>query len=345
MHLRKVGDLLNPARESLETLEQLRRDLGPVVFSAQYQQEPVIADGNMIRLEWFGTYDEAPPREQFIKVVQSWDTGMTSAPTSDYSVCTTWGFEYDEKKWYLLDVFRKRLDFPDLRRAVIELWRRWKADSVIIEKAASGHALSQDLRTTGPFRPVMIDPVSSKEERFNGCLSEVEAGYFLMPRDASWLDDFRHELRAFPKGRYDDQADSFSQFVKYQQRKWEWVMTEFMPNGRVRRPVRIESRPWSQHKFAQSIGVATGTLVNWEQGRRSPTGPAQVLLAILAKKPSLVTDLFAKRHLYQPRQETTWLPGGPHPDKMTPEERMNELCQILGLGLARLKIKSLRIVD
>lgn len=244
VHLRKVGDLLNPARESLQTLEQLRRDLGPVIFSAQYQQEPIIAEGNMIRLEWFGTYDDAPPREQFIKVVQSWDTGMTSAPTSDYSVCTTWGFEYDEKKWYLLDVFRRRLDFPDLKRAVIELWRRWKADSVIIENAASGHALSQALRTSGPFRAVMIDPASSKEERFNGCLGEVEAGYFLLPREAIWLDDFRHELRAFPQGRHDDQVDSFSQFVKYQQRHWSWVMTEFMPNGRVRKPVRLKRRPW-----------------------------------------------------------------------------------------------------
>ena len=96
----------------------------------------------------------------------------------------------------------------------------------------------------------------------------------------------------------------------------------------------------SQHEFAQSIGVATGTLVNWEQGRRSPTGPAQVLLAILAKKPSLVKELFTKRHLYQPRQEATWLPGGLHPDKMTPEQRMAEICQILGNGLVRLKQKN-----
>ncbi len=47
----------------------------------------------------------------------------------------------------------------------------------------------------------------------------------------------------------------------------------------------------SQSAFARSIGVAKGTLLNWEQGRRHPTGPAQVLLAMIAKKPSLVTDL------------------------------------------------------
>jgi putative transcriptional regulator len=92
----------------------------------------------------------------------------------------------------------------------------------------------------------------------------------------------------------------------------------------------------SQFEFAQSIGVPKGTLLNWEQGRREPTGPAQVLLAILAKKPSLVKDLFANRHVYQPQPDRAWLPGGPHPDDMTHEERMAEIHQILGLGLSRL---------
>ncbi len=95
----------------------------------------------------------------------------------------------------------------------------------------------------------------------------------------------------------------------------------------------------SQSDFAKSIGVAKGTLINWEQGRRYPTGPAQVLLAILAKKPTLIKELFDKRHLYQPQREATWLPGGRHPNQMTPEERMTEVAQILGLGLARLKAK------
>lgn len=243
-HHRKAGDLLNPNREDDATLEQLRRDLGPVAFSAQYQQEPVTPEGNMIRLEWFGTYDEAPPRHRFIKVVQSWDTGMTAAPTSDYSVCTTWGFEVERHKWYLLDVFRERLDFPDLKRAVVNLRNRYRADKVIMEEAGSGFALYQDLRATGELRLVMIPPVSSKEERFNGCLAEVEAGHFLLPSEASWANDFRRELQAFPDGKYDDQADSFSQFVLYQMRNWRWLLTERVKDGRVRAPIRIRTRPW-----------------------------------------------------------------------------------------------------
>ena len=96
----------------------------------------------------------------------------------------------------------------------------------------------------------------------------------------------------------------------------------------------------SQFEFAQSIGVPKGTLLNWEQGRREPTGPAQVLLAILAKKPSLVKDLFANRHVYQPQPYRAWSPGGPHPDTMTPEARWTEIYQILNAARTRMKVKS-----
>lgn len=243
-HDRMPGGLLNPERENDATLAQLRRDLGPVVFSAQYQQEPVVAEGNMLRLDWFKSYVEAPSRERFLKVIQSWDTGMTAAPTSDYSVCTTWGFERDTNIWYLLDVFRQRLDFPDLRRAMIRLHNQFKADRVLLEKAGSGHALFQDLRATSRLTPMMVQPIASKEERFNGCLAEVEAGHFALPVQAPWLDDFKAELRAFPNGKYDDQADSFSQFVRHQMRHWSWILTEFLEDGRAKDIVRAEHRPW-----------------------------------------------------------------------------------------------------
>lgn len=243
-HHRCVGDLLSPDREDRHTLEQLRRELGPVVFSAQYQQEPVTAEGNMIRLEWFGTYDEELPRHRFIKIVQSWDTGMSSDPKSDYSVCTTWGFELEKQKWYLLDVFRKRLDFPDLRRAVLELRKRYSADKVLMEKAGSGFAVFQDLRRTEGIRLAMVSPIQSKEERFNGCLGEVEAGHFLLPSKAPWLGAFKHELRAFPYGKHDDQADSLSQFVNFQLHGWKWILEERNAEGRLRAPVRLRRRPW-----------------------------------------------------------------------------------------------------
>jgi predicted phage terminase large subunit-like protein len=243
-HLRKVGDLLDPERESQAVLDQLRRDLGSAVFSAQYQQDPVAPEGNLIRMEWFGTYDEEPERHELLKVVQSWDTGMSAAPTSDFSVCTTWGFLRDTNKWLLLHVFRERLDFPDLKRAVIRFEREWKADKVIMELACSGISLWQELRASGPFIPSMCKPWTNKEERFAGCLAEVEAGNLLLPADASWLTSFRSELKAFPSGRYDDQVDSFSQFVNFQLLNWRWILSERTESGRLKAPIRLRKRPW-----------------------------------------------------------------------------------------------------
>ena len=244
-HRRAVGDLLNPAREDRALLDRIRRELGPAVFSAQYQQDPVAPEGNAIRMEWFRTYDDPPARNAFTKVIQSWDTGMSAAPTSDFSVCTTWGFRAD--KWYLLDVYRQRLDFPDLRNAMIRLWQQWKPDRVLIEDAGAGKSVAQDIRLSGKFAPMLCKVATDKMSRFTGCFGEIEAGNILLPVEASWLDEFRKELRAFPHGRHDDQVDSLSQFINHQKRHWAWVITEIDPiTQRVRRPVHHSYRPWGR---------------------------------------------------------------------------------------------------
>lgn len=241
-HHRHVGDLLDPTREDQTVLDQMRRDIGPVAFSAQYQQDPVAPEGNLLRFEWFGTYDERPERSSLLKVVQSWDKGMTAAPTSDYSVCTTWGFR--DNKWLLLDVFRERLDYPDLKAAVIRLQRKWQADKVIIEDAGSGKSLEQELRLHRPFRPILWRVRDDKEGRFIGTLAEVEAGNILLPVEAPWLDAFRSEMKAFPQGKHDDQVDSFSQFMQFQMRNWRWTVTQHDRTGRPDRIVRTSVRPW-----------------------------------------------------------------------------------------------------
>ena len=88
----------------------------------------------------------------------------------------------------------------------------------------------------------------------------------------------------------------------------------------------------SQSDFATSIGVPKGTLINWEQGRRQPSGPAKVLLALMARKPNLVVELYPAA---QPRAR--WAPGHPDPSTMTAEERLTEVGQILAVGILRMK--------
>lgn len=88
----------------------------------------------------------------------------------------------------------------------------------------------------------------------------------------------------------------------------------------------------SQSAFAASIGVPDGRLVNWEQGRRQPSGAAKVLLALLAKKPNLVMELYPAA---QPR--VRWAPVCPDPNIMTADDRLAEVGQILAAGILRMQ--------
>ena len=142
---RQAGEALHPAREPLAVLEQVRATLGEQNFAAQYQQRPAPAGGGMIKPHWFRRYGERP--QTFDRIVQSWDTANTAGEGSDWSVCTTWGLKGPE--FYLIDVLRKKLIYPDLKRAVIEADARFAPDVILIEDRASGAQLIQELITGG----------------------------------------------------------------------------------------------------------------------------------------------------------------------------------------------------
>ncbi|KRS19182.1 phage terminase large subunit [Roseovarius indicus] len=213
VHLRKTGEALFPERMDLETLERMRKELGTTTFNCQYQQNPIAPDGSPLRWEWFGSYEEHLSRNDYELVVQSWDTGMSSDPGSDYSVCTTWGFR--ERRWYLLHVFRDQLDFPELKQKAFRLCDDWQVDRVLIEDAASGKPLLQEFGVNDYRQAVSIKPEHDKEVRFNAACAPVEEGNVYLPVDAPWLKTFKRELQSFPRGKWDDQVDSFSQFLNW----------------------------------------------------------------------------------------------------------------------------------
>lgn len=211
-HVRLVGDILHPEREGPEQLEQMKRSLGSLAFSAQYQQRPTPLEGNLVKRDWFRTYD-TPPSGQSARIVQSWDVAGSTGEDRDYSVCTTWAVQ--NKNFYLLDVWRGRLEIPQLKRKIIALQRHHQAGRVLIEKAGLGLGLCQDLRddTSVSFNPITVKPVGDKLTRFEAQTSKIEAGQVLIPKEAPWLATFLNEILAFPNGRHDDQVDSVSQFL------------------------------------------------------------------------------------------------------------------------------------
>jgi predicted phage terminase large subunit-like protein len=211
-YVRLEGDELHPQREPLSVLEELKREMGSVDFSAQYLQEPIAPGGNLIKWSWFTPYDEPPRWEQGDKLIVSWDTSMGPGELCDYSVCLVLQVRGEDA--YLLDVLRDRLEYPDLRRKAIEVHRRWRpvtsSYALLIENKGSGMSLIQELRREG-IRAIEVKPEGDKIMRMNAHTARIEAGYVHIPRRASWLDEFRKEIMAFPVGKYDDQVDALSQ--------------------------------------------------------------------------------------------------------------------------------------
>ncbi|MFL6798145.1 MAG: phage terminase large subunit [Xanthobacteraceae bacterium] len=141
---------------------------------------------------------------------------MMTGETNDFSVCTTWCVSQSE--YYLVHLFRDRLQYPDLRRKVAKLAEKHAATTVLIENAGPGMALLQDLWRNLPHampRPIGRRPEGSKADRMVAQSAKIEAGQLVLPRNAEWLDIFFHELLAFPYGRHDDIVDTVSQFLQW----------------------------------------------------------------------------------------------------------------------------------
>ena len=213
-HLRQVEDVLHPERESRETLEEIKLTLGSYDFSAQYQQNPVPSEGNIVQRDWFQIYEEIPARWRGDRIIQSWDTALTDGKSSDYSVCITFlvrGVDY-----FILDILREKLNYPDLRRRIYRNWLDWGAEPPIIEDKGSGTSLIQELRGdefAGFPKAIAFKPEGDKLSRMHAQSAKIEAGHVHVPRHAEWLDDFFIEITQFPRSRHDDQVDALSQFL------------------------------------------------------------------------------------------------------------------------------------
>ncbi|MFT6491463.1 MAG: putative phage terminase large subunit-like protein [Porticoccus sp.] len=210
---RKKGEALHPEREPLDVLEQLREDLGPRVFGAQYQQAPIPAGGGVLEWKWFQHYDVLPNRGKGAFIVQCWDTAMVVSNSSSFTVCTTWycfGNQY-----YLVDVWRHRRPSSELPRIVHEHAIKFKADRVLIEHTNGSAALIETLRKHSKLWLIWDKPTASKEERMESETPVLAQGRVHVPHNAHWLEAFRAEVIKFPESKHDDQIDSISLFLKW----------------------------------------------------------------------------------------------------------------------------------
>jgi len=210
---RRVGECLQPDRESLATLEMIRGTIGEYNFAGQYQQAPAPFGGGLVKIEWIKFYTSAEIPGMWDFVFQSWDTVNKPSELSDYSVCTTWGVA----GWhvYLLSVLRERLDYPALKRAVREQAHHFGPTVILVEDKASGTQLIQELTYEGLHAIKSYKPTMDKVMRLHTVCASFENGCVHLPQAAPWLSGYIHELVTFPKGKYDDQVDSTSQALDW----------------------------------------------------------------------------------------------------------------------------------
>ena len=209
---RRPGDVLFPAREPRFVLDAIKTNMGSQAFITQYLQDPAPPGGMMIKREWLQTYDALPPLQNGQTVWQSWDTAARGGAENDFSVCTTW--LRDGIRWYLLDVWRGRVDYPTLKATVRALAARHTPFKIVIEESGTALALIDELRLQVPG-VIGVKPTGDKISRMSATSSVFEAGQVLFPSKAPWLADLQAELLAFPGGRHDDQVDSISQILNY----------------------------------------------------------------------------------------------------------------------------------
>jgi predicted phage terminase large subunit-like protein len=210
---RSRGQALHPEREPLEMLERRRLTMGKYNFAGQYQQAPAPARGGLVKADWFRRYQRAEAPQHYDQIVQSWDTANKPTELSDFSVCTTWGLK--DKKLYLMDVFRERLAYPDLKRAVQRQNERYNPQVILIEDRASGTQLIQELIAEGLHGVQKCNPSGDKIMRLHAQTATIENGFVYLPAEANWVPAYLHELTVFPRGKHDDQVDSTSQFLEW----------------------------------------------------------------------------------------------------------------------------------
>jgi len=206
---RTEGEALCPERFDEAALEQIKQVLGSS-FQALYQQRPAALEGAIFRRDWWKTYRELPA---FKRIVHSWDTSFKTGADNDYSVCTVWG--ETDTGYYLINRFKQRVEFPELKRNVNTLAVTHPPHAVLIEDKASGQSLIQEIRRDTKLPVLAIKVDSDKISRAYAVTPVIEAGKVFLPESAPWLDDYLDTMAAFPKGDHDDDVDSTTQALNW----------------------------------------------------------------------------------------------------------------------------------
>lgn len=211
-----------PEQWPLESLKATKAALDPRYWNAQYMQQPTAESSAIVsRKHWRIWPGEDPPPVDY--VIQSWDTAFEAKTSADFSACTTWGVWYNEEEGnspqvILLDAFKARMTFPELKETALKHYNEWKPDAFVVEKKAAGAPLIQELHRMGisvsEFTP---SRGNDKMVRLNAVADLFTSGKVWAP-DTRWAREVIEEVAAFPVGEHDDFVDTTTQaLLRYRQ--------------------------------------------------------------------------------------------------------------------------------
>ncbi len=239
------GKPLWPEFWPIDQLESLKAELPVSKWSAQYQQNPTSEEGALIKREWWQEWEKSEP-PSCEAIIQSWDTAFLKTQRADYSACTTWGVFYradengdSQPNLILLDAYKEKLEFPDLKRAAYEKYWEYEPDQMIVEAKAAGSPLIFELRAMGiPVTEFTPSRGQDKIARVNAVSDLFASGVIWCPA-TRWADEVIEECASFPSGDHDDLVDSTTQaLLRFRQGGWiRSSMDEWDDEPIYRRPI------------------------------------------------------------------------------------------------------------
>jgi len=210
------GKPLWPEFWSLEELLKVKADISAARWAAQYQQDPTSDSSAILKREWWKRWTNSRPPECHM-IISSWDTAYLKTERSNYSACTTWGVfkggdpDKPQPHLIMLDAWRDKVEFPELKKIARKHYMQWKPDMVVVEAKATGTPLIFELRAMGiPITEFTPSRGQDKVVRANAVSDLFRSGMVWAP-ETKWADDVVEECAAFPMGENDDYVDTVTQ--------------------------------------------------------------------------------------------------------------------------------------
>jgi predicted phage terminase large subunit-like protein len=215
-----------PEKWSLEELRSTRAAIDPRYWTSQYQQTPTSEVSAIIKRDYWRIWPEEDPPECSY-VMMSVDTAHETKDINDYSACTMWGVFYTEIQTgkdigkqspniIMLDAFKDRMEFPELKEVMYRHWKEWQPDTFIVEKKAAGAPLIQEFRRMGipvqEYSPSRMGRgVSNDKVARVNAVSDLFASGKVWAPDRRWAKEVIEECASFPVGEHDDYVDTMTQ--------------------------------------------------------------------------------------------------------------------------------------